>query len=99
MADHFYVYPAYLSASASRSSGRRVPKELAAREVTLEELVDAAKSLGHSAVAEPERHYPRAAHLYGGRVKVNKRKGVSKAAFLKALAERLHRRPPSEERS
>jgi signal recognition particle subunit SEC65 len=91
MADHFYVYPAYLVAGGSRALGRRVPKGIAPREVTLEALVAAARTLGHTAVAEPTKNYPRAAHLYQGRIKVTKRKGVGKAGFLRALAEELRR--------
>lgn len=94
MPDHFFVYPAYLSRDASRALGRRVPSALAVPEVTLEEIIAAAKSLGFSATAEPEKQYPRQFFTYAGRVKVVKRKGTTKAAFLRRLAEELHRRPP-----
>jgi signal recognition particle subunit SEC65 len=89
MADHFYVYPAYLSADARRAAGRRVPAASAIGPVTVEELVAAAKKLGFSAVAEPEKQYPRRWYRYEGRVKVTKRAGTSKAAFLRRLAETL----------
>jgi signal recognition particle subunit SRP19 len=95
MADHFYVYPAYLTAGGTRSLGRRVPKALALREVSLDDLLRAARALGHTAVAEPEKHYPRAAHLYQGRIKVTKRTGVGKAGFLRALAAELQKTPPA----
>ena len=91
MADHFYVYPAYLTASSSRSSGRRVPKAAAAPEATLEEIVRAAQSLGFVAVAEPDKQYPRQFYTYAGRVKITKKKAVTKAAALRQLAGELRR--------
>ena len=94
MPDHFYVYPAYLARDSSRALGRRVPSAIAPREVTLEEIVAAAKALGFTASAEPEKQYPRQFFTYAGRVKVTKRKGMSKAQFLHRLAEELHRRAP-----
>ncbi|MGI0132849.1 MAG: signal recognition particle subunit SRP19/SEC65 family protein [Thermoplasmata archaeon] len=92
MPDHFFVYPAYLARDSSRALGRRVPSGIAVREVTLEEIVAVAKALGFSASAEPEKQYPRQFFTYAGRVRVVKRKGTSKAAFLRRLAEELTRR-------
>jgi signal recognition particle subunit SRP19 len=92
MPDHFYVYPAYLTKSSSRSTGRRVPADMSLGEVTLEEIVAAAKALGFTAEAEPERHYPRQVHLYAGRVKVKKQPGTTKTAFLRRVAGELRRR-------
>ena len=98
MPDHFYVYPAYLRKDNSRTDGRRVPNNLAAAEVTAEELVTAAKSLGFSAAVESDKHYPRESHRYGGRVKVTKKKGVSKSKFLQQLAAQLLQREKGGEK-
>jgi signal recognition particle subunit SEC65 len=95
MPDHFFVYPEYLSRSATRALGRRVPARVALEEVTLEAIVQAAARLGFTAVAEPEKHYPRQYHRYAGRVKVTKRAGVTKARFLHQLAETLHPAGPA----
>jgi signal recognition particle subunit SEC65 len=92
MPDHFYVYPAYLEGGTPRSSGRRVPAEGAPTEVTIEEIVEAATTLGAKATAEPEKQYPPQYHRYAGRVKIVKRAGTSKAAFLKQLAREIGRR-------
>ncbi|HTT16623.1 MAG TPA: signal recognition particle subunit SRP19/SEC65 family protein [Thermoplasmata archaeon] len=91
MPDHFYVYPAYLE-KISRAAGRRVPAAEALTDVTAEEIVDAARRLGAKAEVEAERQYPRRFFTYAGRVKVLKRSGIAKAAFLRALAEELRRR-------
>jgi len=92
MPDHFYVYPAYLEGATPRSLGRRVPAEGAPTDVTLEEIVDAASALGAKATAEPDKQYPPQFHRYAGRVKIAKRAGVTKTAFLKDLAREIGRR-------
>ncbi len=96
MADYFYVYPSYLSSETSRSLGRRVPDAIALGPVTLEEIVHAARVLGFQAETEPEKHYPREFHRYAGRVKVQKRSGTTKAAFLRRLAEELSKSHPGK---
>ncbi len=95
MPDHFYVYPTYLARGRSRDGGRRVPSALALPDLTADEVLRAAERLGFTAVVEPAKQYPRAADLYEGRVKVTKRAGTTKAAFLRAVATDLlqHRGP------
>src|SRR5579864_8912843 len=92
MPDHFYVYPAYLLKSGSRALGRRIPSELALSDVNLEQLASAASSLGYRVHPEPDKQYPRQFYRYAGRLKVVKKTGVSKAKFLRELAEVLRRR-------
>jgi signal recognition particle subunit SRP19 len=92
MPDHFYVYPSYLARGRSRDGGRRVPAELSVPDLTAEELLEAVQHLGYKATLEAEKHYPRAAALFQGRVKVTKRGPATKAAFLRTLATELQRR-------
>lgn len=91
MPDHFYVYPAYLQKGLSRTSGRRVPSEQALGELTAEEIAEASKRLGTKAVVESAKQYPRRFFDYGGRVKVTKASGVSKAAFLRSVVAEIRR--------
>jgi signal recognition particle subunit SRP19 len=95
MPDHFYVYPAYLGRGLSRSDGRRLPEADALTEVTAEEIVESARRLGFKAEVESEKQYPRRFFTYSGRVKVAKRGGTSKTAFLKAVAADLKRHRPA----
>jgi signal recognition particle subunit SEC65 len=90
MPDHFYVYPAYVE-KLPRSAGRRVPAEDGLGDVTAQEIVEAVRRLGARAELEADKQYPRRFYAYAGRVKVTKRAGTSKAAFLKALARELKR--------
>ncbi len=91
MPEHFYVYPAYLE-GGPRASGRRVPAADGLGEVSAEEILEAAKRLGAKAELEADKHYPRTFYAYAGRVKVTKKAGTSKAAFLRELARELKRR-------
>lgn len=91
MPDHFYVYPAYLLKGLTRADGRRVPSDEALTDLTAEELVEASKKLGAKAVVESDKHYPRRFFDYGGRVKVTKPGGRTKAVFLRALASEVRR--------
>jgi signal recognition particle subunit SEC65 len=91
MPDHFFVYPTYLGKDLSRKDGRRLPADRALLDVTSEEIVAAAKRLGFKAELEADKHYPRAAHLFAGRVKVAKKTGTTKAGFLKQVATELAR--------
>jgi signal recognition particle subunit SEC65 len=93
MPDHFYVYPSYLSRQATRALGRRVPQAIAPASTSLETLAEATQRLGFSAVVEADKAYPRDP-LALGRLKVTKRPGTSKAAFLRQLAEDLRSHTP-----
>ncbi len=95
MPDHFYVYPAYLHRGLSRADGRRLPESEAVADATAEEIVTAAKRLGFKAEAEPAKQYPRRFYAYEGRVKVTKKAGTSKAAFLRAVAAEVRRVRPA----
>jgi signal recognition particle subunit SRP19 len=91
MPDHFYVYPAYLGRGLSRSDGRRVPETETLAEVTAEEIAQAAKRLGYRAEVEAGKQYPRDVPTLGGRVKVTKRSGVTKAKFLRLVSGELRK--------
>lgn len=90
MPDYFYVYPQYL-AGPSRALGRRVNKEVSVGgDITTDQLLGAAKTLGFEAVAE-DKHYPRSFWKYDGRIKVTKKPGIAKAKCLRMLAAELSR--------
>jgi signal recognition particle subunit SEC65 len=99
MADHFYVYPSYLTLDSPRSLGRRIPQPAATGPVTVDEIVEAARTLGFTAEAEPQKHYPRRSYRYEGRVKVMKQPGTSKTAFLLRLAGELSKTHPGHRKS
>lgn len=95
MPDYFYVYPGYLSDGASRREGRRVPAPLAVKEVSAEEILEAAKKLGYTAELQSAKQYPRQFYTYAGRVKVMKREGTKKTAVLRSLVAEIRRTRPA----
>ncbi|MHB8351964.1 MAG: signal recognition particle subunit SRP19/SEC65 family protein [Thermoplasmata archaeon] len=94
MPDHLYIYPSYLRRTGSRSEGRRVPASDAVADVTAEEILGAAQRLGYRARIEDSKQYPRTAHRFEGRVRVEKREGAPpKAALLREIAHALRSEP------
>jgi signal recognition particle subunit SEC65 len=92
MPDHFYVYPSYLKRAVPRSEGRRVPSSQAVTgELSAEAMADAGRALGFKVEVEP-KHYPKEAWRAEGRIKVQKKKGVTKAQFVLRLAKEINRR-------
>lgn len=89
MPDFFYVYPAYLDRQGSRAQGRRVGAAEAADEVTAEQVLAAATSLGFTAEIESGKQYPRQFYKFAGRVKIAKKAGMTKARALRAIATAL----------
>jgi len=53
------VYPAYFDADRSRSSGRRVPTDLAVEDPTVDEIAKAVQQIGYDAVIERDKAYSR----------------------------------------
>ncbi len=53
------LWPAYFDAALTRSEGRRVPKELAVEEPTVDEIAEAVQQVGYDAVIERDKTYSR----------------------------------------
>ncbi|MCD6480813.1 MAG: signal recognition particle protein Srp19 [Thermoplasmata archaeon] len=83
--DKWVLWPIYFDADASRLEGRRVPKELAVKNPTVEDILQAAKKLGLAAVKEEKAAYPARWWRKEGRVLVGKK--FSKTATIKQIAE------------
>jgi signal recognition particle subunit SRP19 len=79
------IWPAYLDAECSRSSGRRVPEDLAVPEPTVDEIASAVQQVGYDAVIERDKTYPRE-HEPRGRVVVKDAADASKSDLLGAVA-------------
>ncbi|KYH25309.1 signal recognition particle 19 kDa protein [Halalkalicoccus paucihalophilus] len=79
------IWPAYLDAEVSRSKGRRVPRDLAVPEPTVDEIAAAAGQVGYDAVIERDRTYPRE-YEPRGRVLIKDADDASKNDLVQALA-------------
>ncbi|MFQ5985872.1 MAG: signal recognition particle subunit SRP19/SEC65 family protein [Thermoplasmata archaeon] len=81
------LYPLYFDATASRQEGRKVPRELAVRDPSLEELTEAARRKDYRVEAEPRAAHPRRPAKREGRILIVG--GGTKTAILHAVAKEL----------
>lgn len=79
------IYPAYFDMDRSKREGRRVPKSLAWKNPSLEEVRDACEKLSLDPVVE-EKSYPKCWWVKG-RVLVDKKD--SKGKLLRMIAEKV----------
>ena len=81
------VWPQYFDAKSSRVGGRRVPKKMAVKSPSINELLEAARSAGYKVYIEPDKAYPMYWWNKTGRLIVDKTK--PKTAILKDIAKAL----------
>ncbi|MCS7097313.1 MAG: signal recognition particle protein Srp19 [Candidatus Methanomethylicia archaeon] len=66
------IWPAYLDATLTRSRGRRIPKEIAVSNPTLQEIKEAIKELNLNFIVEEGKKYPKMWFKDKGRILVEK---------------------------
>ena len=73
--DRYVLYPSYFDASLPRRLGRRAPRDLAVRNPTLRDLIEAAERLGLNPEVDENARHPRVWYNLSlrGRVFVEKR--------------------------
>jgi signal recognition particle subunit SRP19 len=79
------IWPTYLDASLSRSEGRRVARDQAVEEPTVDEIARAAQQVGYDAVIERDKRYSRE-YETRGRVVVQGTEDTSKNDLVQAVA-------------
>ena len=79
------IWPAFLDAELSRSEGRRVARDLAVPDPTVEEIAQAVQQVGYDSVVERDKQYPREWEARG-RVLVKDAGDATKADLLQAVA-------------
>lgn len=80
------LWPAYFDAALSRSAGRRVPREQAVEDPTVDELARAVQQVGYDAVIERDKAYPREGFEVRGRVLVENADDAGKSDLIGAVA-------------
>jgi signal recognition particle subunit SRP19 len=79
------IWPAYLDAELTRDEGRRVSRDLAVENPTVDEIAQAVQQVGDDAVSEREKTYPRE-YEARGRVLVKGADDATKSDLLQATA-------------
>lgn len=81
------IWPLYLEGSIPRSLGRRVPKPLAKRNVTAEDIYRAAEELGLNPELQRDAAHPRIPWRKTGLILIDKK--MPKTRLLRELARRI----------
>ena len=84
-------WPTYFDKNHSRSEGRKLPSNLAAPDVTLELLTQAAESAGLDYEVEPEKRYPKNWTESQGYIVVSNDEGHKKKRLMLMLAKGIRR--------
>lgn len=80
------IWPAYLDAAKTRQAGRRVPRDLAVADPTVDEIAEAVGQVGYEAVIERDVAYPRQHWERTGRVRVRGADDSAKNDLVQAVA-------------
>lgn len=87
------IWPVYFDLNVSRRSGRKVAKELAVRNPTIDEIFTAAKKLGFNPIME-NKSYPARWWRKEGRILIDKK--AKKSEIIKKVAEFVKQRRQSK---
>jgi signal recognition particle subunit SRP19 len=86
--DKYVIYPIYFNKSISRFSGRKIPLKNAVDNPTIENIAEAAKSLGLNPVLEKEAAHSSKNWKKDGRLLIDKKD--KKIKLLRQIANRLN---------
>lgn len=80
------IWPEYLDANLTRKMGRKLPKNIAIQNPTIEELEEAVKELKINYIVEGNKKYPRTWFKGSGRILIEKKDKkmeiIRKIAFI-----------------
>jgi len=80
------IWPAYIDAGLTRGEGRRVPRDVAVEEPSVDEIAKAVQQIGYDAVIERDKAYSREGWTDRGRVLVKDADDSSKNDLIQAIA-------------
>lgn len=90
--DHVIIWTDYFNRNLSRRKGRKVSKDMAIFDPSIQELVDASKSAGFAVSADSTNEsarFPRRPYVRSGYVMLAKNANSKKSNILLTLAERI----------
>jgi signal recognition particle subunit SRP19 len=96
--DKAIIWPAYFDQTKTRKEGRRVPKNIAVQSPKIEEIQEAARTLGLKPEITAETGYPKTPYHKTGRLMVEKK--TAKEQVIKKIAKQLikMRSAPSQQK-
>jgi signal recognition particle subunit SRP19 len=90
--DHVILWIDYFNKNLKRRHGRRVKRDQAVSDPTVQDLAEAAKAAGlefSEQEVNSEARFPRRSFVKSGYVMVAKKEGVKKSQVIDAVAEKL----------
>jgi signal recognition particle subunit SRP19 len=90
--DHVIIWTDYFNRNLSRRKGRKVSKDRAIFDPSIQELIDASKSAGFAVSAESTNEaarFPRRSYVRSGYVMLAKKASSKKSNIMLTLAERI----------
>ncbi|MCD6209200.1 MAG: hypothetical protein DRJ46_00925 [Thermoprotei archaeon] len=81
------IWPFYFDVNKSRSEGRKVPRNLAIKEPTLEKIVKAARKAGYKVEVEEGAKHP--AHWYNEKGRIFVFSSEKKTVIIRKIAKML----------
>ncbi len=84
-------WPAYFEKNISRSQGRKIPSNLAAPDVTISLLEEAAEAAGMEYEIQADKQYPRYWSVNRGYIVVDNNEGHKKKRLILTLAKGVRR--------
>ncbi len=82
------IYPQYFDKNLTLSEGRKIPKHLAIKEPSLNDIIKALKKLKLQYTSEKNKSYPKRWYEKSGRVLVENKK--NKRETLKEIANKIN---------
>ncbi|HEX7032511.1 MAG TPA: signal recognition particle subunit SRP19/SEC65 family protein [Nitrososphaera sp.] len=90
--DHVVLWLDYFNKNLKRRQGRKVNRERAVFDPTVQELTEAARAAGlqfSDQEVNSEARYPRRSYVKSGYVMVAKKEGMKKSQMIDAVAEKM----------
>lgn len=90
--DHVILWLDYFNKNLKRRQGRKVKRDQAVFDPTIEDLVEAARAAGYEFSEEEmsdKARYPRRSYVKSGYVMLAKKEGVKKSQVVNAVAEKM----------
>jgi signal recognition particle subunit SRP19 len=90
--DHIIVWTDYINRNLSRRKGRKIAKERAVYDPSIQELVEASKLAGFEVTAEKTNEnarFPRRPYVRSGYIMLEKNLSSKKIGVIQTLAERI----------
>lgn len=100
--DHVILWVDYFNKNLKRRQGRKVKREQAVFDPTVQELTEATKAAGFSVSDEEindKAKFPRRSFVRSGYVMVSKKDGVKKSQMLLQVAEKMVQRKAKQKQT